>query len=325
VQKAIAENRTLTRDDFKLLPMEDYTDPKQFDGPRIMFEGPVPWPMGYHSNHKSLWSIKPDGTDLRMILTLEEMYGDTRGCCINSNSDLARSRDNRYIAFITGYKDVPGTPDSAGVWMVDMKTRKFTEVYQHPAIWVHFNYDSTKLLFVSGELYEYDIAKRKLSSRSQPIQGSSGFTLQGPQNNIIMHRGTKIYFFTFEGKPIRTIDLKTLLPDWTDEDFRYSSTGSLYSANGLYMVIPFFTKRNTLIHLSEQPTATLMKNSDALPNGDGILSSDGTYSESIFGAFIEIFPKYKGVVVPFPGEFIPRKLTNDQHVLFMGRRILINE
>jgi hypothetical protein len=29
--------------------------------------------------------------------------------------------------------------------------------------------------------------------------------------------GIKIYFFIFEGKPSRTIDMKTLLPDWTDK------------------------------------------------------------------------------------------------------------
>ena len=56
VQKAIEENRTLTKDDFKLLPMEDYTDPQQFDGQRIMFEGPVPWPV-----EKSYTRDKPFG------------------------------------------------------------------------------------------------------------------------------------------------------------------------------------------------------------------------------------------------------------------------
>jgi hypothetical protein len=326
VQKAIEENRTLTKDDFKLLPMEDYTDPQQFDGQRIMFEGPVPWPVEKRSTRSNtLWSIKPDGTDLRMILTLEEMYGDTRGCCINYNSDLARSPDNRYVAVITGYKDVPESPDTRGVWMVDLKTRNFVEVYQHHASWVHFNYDGTKLLFVSGDLYEYDIATGNTTSRPQPVQGTTGFSLSGPENTLIMHRGTTIHFFTYEGKPIRTIDLKTLLPDWTEDDFRYSSTGSLYSANGRYMVIPFGVKGNTLVDLSEKPTATPMEKSDALPNGNGYLASNGTYYERDRRNFVEIEPNYKGVDVPFPGESIPKELTGGRPVLFMGNSIFINE
>jgi hypothetical protein len=140
-----------------------------------------------------------------------------------------------------------------------------------------------------------------------------------------MHRGTTIHFFTYEGKPIRTIDLKTLLPDWTDEQFRYSTTGSLYSANGRFMVIPFLGNKMVLVDLSKKPTATLMEKSDALPNGDGIMASVGTYYESIPGGISEIFPKYRGSVVPFPGEFIPTELTGDKHVLYMGNRVLINE
>jgi hypothetical protein len=261
-----------------------------------------------------------------MILTLEEMYGDTRGCCINYNSDLARSRDNRYIAFITGYKQIPESPDSRGVWLVDLKTREFIEVHRTPAVDLNFTYQGDKLTYISyGYLYEYDIATGKAIKRDQPIQGSSGIALQGPQNNIIMHRGTTIHFFTFEGKPIRTIDLKTLLPDWTDEEFRYSSDGSLYSANGRFMVIPFLIKRNVLVDLSENPTATLMENCRTLPNGSALLSSEGTYYELSFLSVTEIFPVYGKTRVPFPGEFIPEELNNDNPAFFMGNSIMINE
>jgi hypothetical protein len=252
------------------------------------------------------------------------MYGGMRGCCINSNSDLARSRNNRYIAFITGYKNIPGTPDSRGVWLVDMKTRKFINVHTS-AIRLHFTYDSKKLLYIDGGMYEYDIATGKERKRYKPMDGTSGYGLSGPENNIIMHRGTKIYFFTFEGKPIRTIDLKKLLPSWTTEDFRYSSDGSLYSANGHYMVIPFLGNKMVLVDLSKKPTATLMKNCRALPNGDGILFSDGTYFESIPGGISEIFPKFRGTVVALPGNFIPKELTGGHHVFYMGNRIMINE
>jgi hypothetical protein len=325
VQKAIEENRTLTKEDFTLLPMEDYTDPKQFDGPRIMFEGPVPWPVeNSYTRSDTLWSIKPDGTDLRMILTLEEMYGDTRGCCINYNSDLARSRDNRYIAFITGYKDIPESPDSRGVWLVDLKTRELTNVHTS-AIRVRFTHDSKKLLFIDGGMYEYDIETGIKRERFKPMDGTSGFGLSGPENTLIMHRGTTIHFFTYEGKPIRTIDLKTLLPDWTDEQFRYSSDGSLYSANGRFMVIPFLIKRNVLVDLSENPTATLMENCRTLPNGSALLSSEGTYYELSFLSVTEIFPVYGKTRVPFPGEFIPEELNNDNPAFFMGNSIMINE
>jgi hypothetical protein len=327
VQKAIEENRTLAKEDFKLLPMEEYTDSEQFDGPRIMFEGPVPWPVEKRSTRSdTLWSIKPDGTDLRMILTLEEMYGDTRGCCINYNSDLARSRDNRYIAFVTGYKKIPETPDTSGMWMVDMKTREFIEVHREPAGDLNFTYQGDKLTYISyGYLYEYDISTGKTIKRDQPIQGSSGFTLEAPQNNIIMHRGTTIHFFTYEGQPIRTIDLKTLLPDWTEDEFRYSTSGSLYSANGRYMVIPFLDHGNTLIDLSEQPAIRLINQTPALPNCCVLLSSNGTYYQKIHKSIIEVYPEGESKKMPFPGNFIPRELTNDSPVLGMGNSILINE
>jgi hypothetical protein len=116
-----------------------------------------------------------------------------------------------------------------------------------------------------------------------------------------------------------------LLPDWTEDDFRYSSTGSLYSANGRYMVIPFGVKGNTLVDLSENPTATLMENCRTLPNGSALLSSEGTYYELSFLSVTEIFPVYGKTRVPFPGEFIPEELNNDNPAFFMGNSIMINE
>jgi hypothetical protein len=332
VRNAIKEKRTLTRDDFNLLPMEDYADSKQFDGPRIMFEGAVPWPIEKNSPAETLWSIKPDGTDLRMILTLEEMYGDTRGCCINNNTDLARSRDNRYIAFITGNKqNHPEAPDSRGVWLVDLKTRKFTNVHTS-AIRVRFTYDSKKLLYIDGDMYEYDIDSGKERKRNKPLGVTSGFGLCGPQDTMVMHRGTKIHFFTYEGKSIRTIDLKKLLSNWDDIDFSYSSTGSIYSANGRYVVIPFFKKtwrtagkRNLLVNLSEEPAASLMENSAKIPNDNGIISSEGSYLESRSYSVSTVFPKYGYIHFDFPGEFIPTELTGGHHVLNMDNMILINE
>jgi hypothetical protein len=207
-----------------------------------------------------------------------------------------------------------------------MKTREFIEVHRKQAVDLNFTYQGDKLTYISyGRLYEYDIATRETIRRSQPIQGSSGFTLQGPQNNIVMHRGTKIYFFTFEGKPIRTIDLKTLLPDWTDDDFRYSSSGSLYATNGRYMIIPFLNHGNTLIDLSKQQVVAIMKNSKALPNGNGFLTSNGVYHESVGNATTEVFPKFEGNAITFPGEIIPKELVGGYPVLYIGTGIFINE
>jgi hypothetical protein len=91
------------------------------------------------------------------------------------------------------------------------------------------------------------------------------------------------------------------------------------------MIIPFLNHGNTLIDLSEHPVAASIKHSRGLPNSNDMLSSGGTYYESIPGGIIEIYPKYKGTVVPFPGEFIPKELAGGHHVLSMGNRILINE
>jgi hypothetical protein len=91
------------------------------------------------------------------------------------------------------------------------------------------------------------------------------------------------------------------------------------------MVIPFLIKRNTLVKLSENPTAILMKNCRALPNGNGFLTSNGNYYESVGDATTEVFPKFKGNVITFPGEIIPRELVGGYPVLYIGKGIFINE
>ncbi|RMF15980.1 MAG: hypothetical protein D6758_08855, partial [Gammaproteobacteria bacterium] len=77
VKQAVENGEPVTAETFDL-PMEDYTDPKQFDGPRLMFFGRSPWRLKYADKPHGLmlFSVKPDGSDLRLVLTEEELYKD---------------------------------------------------------------------------------------------------------------------------------------------------------------------------------------------------------------------------------------------------------
>lgn len=326
VKRAIEENRPVTKEDFALLPMEDYTDPKQFDGPRIMFKGPLPWPQEHtkKTHDTTLWSMKPDGSDLRMVMTLEERFGDTRGCCINDLTDLARSRDNRYIAFITQYQNVPGAGDYEGVWLFDLKTRTFTEVFRKPAVKVHFTYESDKLTFFAGYFYVYDIKTGTLEKRDNPLNGLSGYALSGPENTIVAHRDHSIYYFTFDGKPIKELDLRPLVPAWQDRNFRIvAQNGSLFSDNGKYAVLG--TLPRLWLNLTDSPSATLLPDADGLPNTHGAISNRGHYFQGGGQQIIQIYPERNKPYLEQPLSWIPKHLMPTKRAFYAVRRKFIND
>lgn len=330
VKRAIEENRPVTKEDFALLPMEDYTDPQQFDGPRIMFVGPLPWPeeieKGKGLHDKALWSMKPDGSDLRMVMTREEFFGTPRGCCINDLSDLARSRDNRYIAFITQYQNVPGAGDYEGVWLFDLKTRTFSEVFRKPAGGLRFSYDNDKLSFFAGYFYVYDIKTRTLEKRDNPLNGLSGYALSGPDNTIVAHRDHSIYYFTFDGKPIKELDLRPLVSEWEEGDFRIAAqNGSLFSDNGKYAVLG--TQTNLWLNLTETPSALPISSPSPglLPNAYGLISNQGAYYKGGGQYISKIIPEWIKFHLEQPLYWIPKELMPEQKTFYFVTRKFINE
>ncbi len=133
----------------KNIKKEDYTDPQSFDQPRIQFLGA--FPKG--SENDLIWSVKADGTDLRLVLDEKEIYADGWGVISNTPQ---RSPNNRYLAWF-----FRGGKEKAIVF--DLKTRERIVIKERrdtfPAM--AWKPDSKNLLLVLDNLEEFNVETRE--------------------------------------------------------------------------------------------------------------------------------------------------------------------
>ncbi len=106
------------------LKREIYGDPDIFDQPRIQFS----W-HGPNREKTEIWSVKIDGTDLRLSVDAELLYPEGEDLGLQPGFSTYRSPDNRYILVMLGKYRV----SYVAVYIVDLKeqTRKKVEDTKH--------------------------------------------------------------------------------------------------------------------------------------------------------------------------------------------------
>ena len=132
-------------------PREDINDASSYDLPRIVFR----WnnqksPDGSNAEYESrdkIWSIKTDGTDLRLVA--DDFQGYVRY--------MRRSPDNRYLTY--AYSGIEGTHKA----LFDLKTGETKVLATYPGLpiflWAE---DSSYFYYANGRnYYKYDIASGK--------------------------------------------------------------------------------------------------------------------------------------------------------------------
>ncbi len=143
------------------LKREIYGDPDIFDQPRIQFS----W-HGPNREKTEIWSVKIDGTDLRLAVDANLLYPKDGNLGLQPGFNTYRSPDNRYILVMLGEYSV----SYVAVYIIDLKsqTRKKIEDTQHAFLirypWVS---DSKSFFYLRGEtgsLSRYYLESEKIES-----------------------------------------------------------------------------------------------------------------------------------------------------------------
>ena len=175
---------------FQVIP-EDINNADSYDQPRIQFV----W-QGPNREKPEIWSIKIDGTDLRLAADKDLLYqGETRD--LNFAVYPVRSPDNRYILVHFTSMSMPYR-----IHLIDLKekTNKFIldcQIWHAPwvgdsqSFFCNFDHRLKRVYFKSGKVKELN-----------EILGSHIFVLQNSEHIVQMEEdGFKI--LDFNGKEIR--------------------------------------------------------------------------------------------------------------------------
>ena len=101
------------------LKREVYGDPEIFDQPRIQFS----W-QGPNREKPEIWSVKVDGSDLRLAVDADLLYPKDIDVGIHPGFNTYRSPDNRHILVLMGKRRV----SYFAVYIIDLKEQKNTRI-----------------------------------------------------------------------------------------------------------------------------------------------------------------------------------------------------
>jgi len=220
---------------------EVYGDPDIFDSPRIQF---------VHTNPEtykqdSIWSVKTDGTDLRRVLSREQIFTDMNASIMDTPR---RSPDNRYICVT-----LDDRPNGFHKVVFDLKTGQRDVIIRHGKskgfAWMN---DSRTVVFFGGggfsktsgrlyEYYKYDIIDKTITpyDRSKNIYfGVLGFLIH-PDKNMIFAKGIKHsepwYVETVGDTPpegdIETYGVCVFNPDWSMDRMLITDGGDCFDVS----------------------------------------------------------------------------------------------
>lgn len=141
---------------------EQWNDPEVMSTPRIQFTWTEPHLDADDISNLSLWSIKPDGTDLRLVATPEElMPAHLEQSRYRGEVPFVRSPDNRYVAYAMAH----GARYERR--LLDLKTKKVTVMAEGggPPDFAWFKGGRYLAFAGPGTLNEFDMETRKLRTK----------------------------------------------------------------------------------------------------------------------------------------------------------------
>ena len=101
------------------LKREIYGDPNSFDQPRIQFS----W-QGPNRERPEIWSVKIDGTDLRLAVDADLLYPKDEDVGLHPGFSSARSPDNRYILVVMANNKYRNNL----IHIIDLKEHKHSKI-----------------------------------------------------------------------------------------------------------------------------------------------------------------------------------------------------
>lgn len=176
---------------------EIYGDPEIFSTPRVQFVAKFSGDKKFkRSELRSLWSMRMDGSDVRLVAD-EELLNYKGGGIAH---DPIRSPNNRYVALSLADAD-----HNFFRAIIDLKEQKkwiISEGGGPP----HFNWtsDSENLIFyTNGYHYNYNIPAKTLSER--PMIYSRGLILLPGDKQFLAFKGDGYFIHNFDGTLVREV------------------------------------------------------------------------------------------------------------------------
>ena len=177
---------------------EQWDDPEILSTPRLQFDWRNPEEP---SMHRTIWSMRLDGTDLRQVAGLDLLHQPTPGA-IRNDRVHKRSPNNRYIAVVM----ISGCGSCAVVRIIDLKEQKTIQLDPNKhdgASYFYWTGDSRYLVFNGrGFITEHDmetgktelIIDRFYTKEEQKQFPSIWGDVHDPGDFVLFDNGSKIYF-----------------------------------------------------------------------------------------------------------------------------------
>ncbi len=180
----------------EITPRENLQDPKSYDLPRLQFI----WDAD-NDDEDSVWSIKIDGTDLRLTLAQEELetlFSKVKTLYTKGFGIGSRSPNGRYIFL---YHD-------AQVSILDLQTKKLREIGDFITKGSpQFTDDGDGILFYNhGVLRLYRISTGTLEKFPYVFSEGTCFIARGKKQLIAVHP-KEIKVYDFNAKLLKTLDI----------------------------------------------------------------------------------------------------------------------
>lgn len=216
---------------------EIYGDPEIFSTPRVQFTAEMQGDSKFkRSENRSLWSMRLDGSDVRLVADEELLNYKDGGI---SHTPI-RSPNNRYVALSLSDAD-----DNFFRAIIDLKEQKkwiISEGGGPP----HFNWtsDSENLIFYTdGDHYNYNIPSKTLSER--PIIHSRGLFLLPDDKQFLAFKGNGYYIHSFEGDLQHKVEFEFDPPPGVQHP-RLSADGDYFYFSAMNIGYLVNLKKNTI-------------------------------------------------------------------------------
>ncbi|MGR6837638.1 TolB family protein [Aliivibrio wodanis] len=169
-------------------PREDLSNADSYDLPRVDFR----WNNGkfvsasasekaIYESYDKVWSIKTDGTDLRLVT--DDFSGDIR--------IIRRSPNNRYLAYSYGSRTSGGTDKVVFDVQTQKSTLLGTDLGHSQFLWAE---DSSYLYFEDrAQYWKYDVTTGKTTQMDDDFHFSEVGVIYGGKRYVVAELGVSVY------------------------------------------------------------------------------------------------------------------------------------
>ncbi len=239
------------------LKREVYGDPEIFDQPRIQFS----W-QGPNREKPEIWSVKVDGTDLRLAVDADLLYPNGVDLGMQPGFNTYRSPDNRYILVMLAKYRVR----YPAIHIIDLKERTNTKIkstdttYLIRYPWVSDSKSFFYLRTIDDSLSRYYLEDKKIETIKKTY--SKSFYVQQTEEIINQIGSEDLIRLDFKGDELEIIPLGNNV----HREFHYiNPNGTNYifkNYKGTYFV--FMNNIKSAEKLSSKGSPMILSGSDSI-------------------------------------------------------------